>query len=207
MKFAKKEKSWDKTWEKIYCTKEWGKYPPEELVRFVARNYYKTKDRKSVKILDVGCGTGAATWFIAREGFDSYGIDGSSTAIKIAKKRFSAEKLKGHFQVGDIISLPFKDGEFDAVMDIASIEHNSPEHIQIIMNEVYRVLKPGGKFFGMMLGGSKEWDTGAYTTHFFTRSEFKKLFESFHELVIDSVVRTKNNGKSSLKFYLVEAVK
>src|SRR3989344_4036029 len=106
-------KSWDKTWEKIYRTKEWGKYPPEELVRFIAHNYYETKDRKTVKILDLGCGTGAATWFIAREGFNAYGIDGSPTAIKIAKKRFITEKLKGNFQVGDIISLPFEGDEFD----------------------------------------------------------------------------------------------
>src|SRR3989338_11176865 len=95
--------SWDKTWEKVFSSKEWGKYPPEVLVRFVARNYYAAPDRSKIKILDLGCGTGAATWYMAREGFSVVGIDGSKTAIKIARRRFKAEKLKADFKNGDIV--------------------------------------------------------------------------------------------------------
>ncbi|MDP2629993.1 MAG: class I SAM-dependent methyltransferase [Candidatus Uhrbacteria bacterium] len=200
-------KSWDKTWEKIYRSKEWGKYPPEELVRFVAHNYYKTKDRKAIKILDVGCGTGAATWFIAREEFDAYGIDGSPTAIKIAKKRFAAEKLKGHFQVGDIISLPFKDDEFDAVTDIASIQHNSFKNIKKIVDETYRVLKPDGKFFSMMIAEDKSLSDWSGVIHFFTLAEIKKVFSIFSSASIDYVARTRNNGRGIQKFWLIEATK
>ena len=200
-------KSWDDTWEKIYQSKEWGKYPPEELVRFIARNYYKAENRKAVKVLDVGCGTGAGTWFVAREGFDAYGVDGSETAIAIAKRRFEEERLEGHFSVGDIVELDFPDENFDAVIDIASIQHNSSENIQNILNEVHRVLKPGGKFFGMMLGECVDWNTGDYTTHHFTQNELEDFFKEFSNLSIESVVRTQNSGKSSLKFYIVEGEK
>jgi tRNA G46 methylase TrmB len=48
---------------------EWGKYPPEHVIRFVARNFYRVPDRKYVHLLEVGCGPGANVWFMAREGF------------------------------------------------------------------------------------------------------------------------------------------
>lgn len=48
-------KSFCETWEKIHKEQEWGKYPSESVIRFIARNYYKTK-RENVKILDFGCG-------------------------------------------------------------------------------------------------------------------------------------------------------
>jgi len=126
----KKEKSWDNAWEKIFRSRAWGKYPPEELIRFIARNYYKVPDRKQIKILDVGCGAGAAVWYIAREGFSAYGIDGSDTAIKIAKERFAKEGLKGSFKVGDIISLDYTKEYFNCVVDVCAIQHNKTEAVK-----------------------------------------------------------------------------
>jgi hypothetical protein len=34
----------------------WGKYPPEELVRFFAAHYYEAEPRNAVKVLEIGCG-------------------------------------------------------------------------------------------------------------------------------------------------------
>ena len=50
-------KSFDDIWETIHATEEWGKYPSEPVIRFVARNYYN-KDRRCIKMLDFGCGGG-----------------------------------------------------------------------------------------------------------------------------------------------------
>ena len=56
-------------WENIFLQKEWGKYPSIALVRFIASNYYDAQDRNEIKILEIGCGTGANLWYLAREGF------------------------------------------------------------------------------------------------------------------------------------------
>ena len=82
--------SWDRTWEKVFKENEWGKYPDENFIRFLARNFYK-KDRKNIRILEIGCGPGANIWYMAREGFDVYGIDGSSIAIERARTRLKTE--------------------------------------------------------------------------------------------------------------------
>src|ERR1019366_5194304 len=73
---------WDPVWEQIFSTREWGKYPPEHVVRFVAGNFYRVPDRKEMCLLEVGCGPGANIWFMAREGFTVSRIDGSATSIK-----------------------------------------------------------------------------------------------------------------------------
>ena len=51
----------------------------------MARNYYSAADRKNIKVCDMGCGSGANTWYLCNEGFDVYGFDGSESAIEQAK--------------------------------------------------------------------------------------------------------------------------
>ena len=47
-------KSFSEEWEKIHSTQEWGRYPSETVIRFIARNYYKTeRERLKFWILDV----------------------------------------------------------------------------------------------------------------------------------------------------------
>src|ERR1700680_3615300 len=97
--------SWDPSWEKVFRSRDWGKYPPEELVRFVALNYYSAPDRKLIRLLEIGCGTGANVWFMAREGFDVCGIDGSVTAIEKARQRLTGERVQAQLEVGDVAAL------------------------------------------------------------------------------------------------------
>ncbi|MGZ4055726.1 MAG: class I SAM-dependent methyltransferase [Bacteroidia bacterium] len=141
------KKSWDPVWENVFTNNEWGKYPGESLIQFIARNYYQTKQRSEIKILEVGCGTGANIWYISREGFDAYGIDGSETGISIAKKRLAAEGLKAKLITGDIISLPYEDNFFDCVLDVECLYANDQNNTTVILKEINRILKPGGKFY------------------------------------------------------------
>lgn len=189
-------KSLDKNWEKIFQTTEWGKYPPEELVRFIARNYYRTPIRKKIKILDLGCGTGAATWFIAREGFSAFGIDGSETAIAKSKERFKQENLVAKFRVGDIIKLDFKDNLFDAVLDISAIQHNTPINQKKIVDEIYRILKVHGKVFSIMLNKkskliqNNDHRFNEVYIYMFDEDEVRKLFSRFKNVNIERSERT-----------------
>ena len=102
--------SWDPVWENVFRSQAWGKYPGEDLIRFVARNFYGVPDRSAIRLLEVGCGPGANLWFMAREGFTVYGIDGSQTAIDQARARLDAEcpGWKGQLWCGDMGKIPAK---------------------------------------------------------------------------------------------------
>jgi ubiquinone biosynthesis O-methyltransferase len=77
---------------------------------------------KNKKILDVGCGDGVLSYFLAKKGGDVTGIDISEKAIGFAK-----EKCKDinnlEFKVASVYKLPFSDETFDYVVSSEVIEH------------------------------------------------------------------------------------
>lgn len=201
------EKSWDSKWENFFKESGGNQYPEAGIIRFVANNYYSAKRRSCIKILDLGCGTGAIQWYLAREGFDTYGIDASSAAISKARGKLQKEGLKSDLRVGDFVNLPYKNGSMNAVIDAASIQHNSIDAIEEIIKEVYRVLKNGGKFFGMLIAESNGLSCASFKTHFFQKKEILALFCEFKGISVDHLAYTEENEKNSIKFWLVEAQK
>ncbi|MEA5088412.1 class I SAM-dependent methyltransferase [Solidesulfovibrio sp.] len=141
--------SWDPAWERVFRENDWGKYPGEDLIRFVARNFYRAQRRSEVKILEIGCGPGANLWYVAREGFQAFGVDGSPMALAQARRRLDAEcpGWTGLVARGDMTSLPWRDGIFDAVIDNEAGCCNGYEASRTIYAEAARVLKPGGRIF------------------------------------------------------------
>jgi 2-polyprenyl-3-methyl-5-hydroxy-6-metoxy-1,4-benzoquinol methylase len=107
-----------------------GKYPPEELIGFVARRFYSRSsrsDRSAAHILEVGCGVGANLWCLSGEGFSAHGIDGSPSAIARATEWMQEEGWCCQTVVGDIADLDwhFSKAFFDAVIDVAALQHNT----------------------------------------------------------------------------------
>lgn len=89
-------------------------------------------------VLDLGCGNGLSTSHI--KGKFVVGLDLSQTQMIRAKSKFK----KTNYVVGDASKLPFKTNSFDLVVAINLLHHikNSDK----VIDEVYRILKKGGKF-------------------------------------------------------------
>jgi len=141
-----KIKSWDPIRETVFKDHEWGKYPGENLIQFIARNFYK-KERKNVSLLEIGCGPGANIWFMSREGFKVVGIDGSETAIAKAKERLQKENLQAELIVGDIVNMPFENQRFDGIIDNECLYANNEQNTILILAEISRLLKGNGFFY------------------------------------------------------------
>jgi ubiquinone/menaquinone biosynthesis C-methylase UbiE len=215
---------WDPVWEKIFCQREeWGMYPPLELIRFIAGNYYSVADRSIVRFLELGCGPGAGpSWYIAREGFSYTGIDGSPTAIAKTKQRFAREGLQGEFVSGYFHQLPWAEETFDCVIDVASLQQNQEKETQQALKEVYRVMKTGGRHFSLVSKNGcwgdgtgiridstsfQEVTEGPYggmgVTRFATKESLEKLYADFKDLQFEYSIRSVNNCAHEISNWIV----
>ena len=129
-------------------------YPNEQLVQFVATHFFAVPhhERSKVRILEVGCGSGANLWMLAKEGFDTYGMDASATGVDLAKAHLRDKwGVTATIKVGLFDNLPFDDGYFDAVCDVVSLQHTTLAGTRSALAEIRRVLKSGGLFFSYRL--------------------------------------------------------
>lgn len=125
------------------------KYPNEELMRFMGRNFFniKKEKRKKIKILETGCGSGGNLGMLIKEGFNTYGIDNSETGIKICEKNLKSQKLKAKLIVDNMESMSFLNKKFNAVIDIFSSCCLDQKSGLKYLSETSRVLKKNGLFF------------------------------------------------------------
>lgn len=139
----------DSFWEASIWSKrkQFSLYPYDSVVSFVYRSFPRIKPRSKVNILEIGCGSGNNLWFVAREGFSASGIDISQSAISFATKRFLSENLKADLRVGSFLELPWPSSSIDICIDRAATACVGISDQVTTINEVKRVLRPGGFFF------------------------------------------------------------
>ncbi len=191
-------------WDDIFAKK--GKYftkshpDMERIANIFSENGVR-------RVLDLGCGTGRHLLFLLKKGFEVYGLDGSPSGIEIAKNWLAEENLSSELVCQKIEhKFPYIDGFFDAVISIQVMHHNLMKDVLFTVNEIIRVLKPGGHIFltfpllqGFYINKQdmKRVETRTYIPltgqekglphHFFTVSEIKRVFNTFDlsEIYID----------------------
>lgn len=100
------------------------------------------------KVLDLGCGAGRHSIYLAENGFDVSGFDASPEGVKITEERLKKEGFEGDFRVGDIYDkLPYPDGTFDAIVSTQVLNHGTIENIRNLIKEIERILAPNGIIF------------------------------------------------------------
>lgn len=218
-----------KKWDVIYGNGYLGKYPNEKIVRFICRKFGTDRTaHANIKVLDMGCGGGNNTWFLARENFNTYALDASEQALALAKKRMAEESLKATFVQSFFQNPPFPDEYFDAVVDDAAIEANITIDIALILKQVSRILKPSGRYFGCYLSSRNQHEMkgpliepGTYSEtkgkeigrnrciHFSEENELKKWLDDakFSKYSIDAFSYTTNNQAEFHHWWIVEAEK
>ncbi|MFC1940378.1 class I SAM-dependent methyltransferase [Chloroflexota bacterium] len=98
------------------------------------------------RVLDVGCETGYLLSKLNLPQGLLYGLDVTSGAIKIAKKRVEG----ANFSVANAINIPYKSDTFDYLLCTEVLEHIEGD---AAARECYRVLKPGGVAFFIVPNG------------------------------------------------------
>jgi SAM-dependent methyltransferase len=208
-------RSFDDSWEtETYSrNKSINKYPFGDLVPYVLRLFAaRLRAGERPRALELGSGSGNNLAFLAREGFETHGIEGAASACAAARTLLSREKLAAEIVQADFIRLPYPDASFDLVVDRASVCHNRKPAILEIAREIRRVLKSGGRLLSFAFStahGSIALDGGellepntyagfkdgpfvhAGVTHFFTQEEFSK--EYFEGLELEFLYHHSND--------------
>ena len=97
-------------------------------------------------VLDAGCGSGGASVLAAGRGANVSGLDASEGMVEVARERVP----EGDFRVGDLESLPFADGSFDAVIAASSIQYAGDA--VAALRELGRVSRPGSRIVAGLFG-------------------------------------------------------
>lgn len=135
-----------KSYQDVYAKgRELNVAPFDEVISFVFR-HLPDKPREWTRILEVGCGACNNLLLLAQERFQVFGVDLSADALAFGRDRFDRAGLQGNFFQRSFTDLPWKDKTLDLAFDRAALSYATPEDCQRAIDEVHRVLAPGGKF-------------------------------------------------------------
>lgn len=105
-------------------------------------------------VLDAGCGSGRNVWYLLKRGADVHCVD--QDAAQIERVRGHASHLApnlppGNFSTGGLDALDHADEFFGTVICSAVLHFSKDErHFDAMMDEMWRVLAPGGLFFARL---------------------------------------------------------
>ena len=202
------------------------KWPISQVISSIMRAT-AGRDRREVSVLEIGCGAGNNIWFLVSEGFQAHGLDMSAIAIEYARSRLLAVGLEADLKVGDMATLPWDDNRFDIVIDRGALTQNTHSHITAILEDVRRVLKPGGvmmsfTLFGMnhaerIYGNEVSYHTFDHfqdgyfrsvgLTSFFTSDDLRSLFSRYSKMEIERTTVHADNDQILSEEFSVKATK
>ena len=154
------KKLWDKLAKsnsKYYINSDFGRGITEEQFMESGLKDYKDLIWDDIRLMnrfvcngsivvDLGCGIGRITQFMADDFDQVYGVDISGEMIKQAKKRLKGCKNVGLVET-DGWTIPLADNSIDLVFSYLVFQHfKNRKMVEANFKEVYRILKPKGMF-------------------------------------------------------------
>lgn len=158
-------------------THQWGTQPEmfgprhEHRLAMLVRQIEQLPQESPV--LDAAVGLGQLSEKVRRKGLKTFGVDASFDAALYATRSGSAKAV-----VGDLTSLPFRDGAFSAVMSGETLEHLDDDAAAV--DEISRVLGSGGRCVVTVPAMEQLWTrSDDYYEHRrrYGRGQLKRLFE------------------------------
>lgn len=113
-----------------------------ELVNLV----YTKKIETGSKILEVGCGLGTESIFLAVRGMNVTAMDLSEDAINTGKTIAEQYGVNVNWIVGDLLETDLCENEFDVITDQGCFHHMQDHELELYNKKISKYIKPGGLF-------------------------------------------------------------
>lgn len=187
----------------------WWCYSAAEYERRTWRDYRRLLgevilDSEGGPLLDVGCGIGYLVECARRFGIPAIGLEGSSTALRLGRKRHP------HADLRDWLSgtpLPVADRTVGSAVLNEFVDHVSREDNELLFTELQRVLRPGGTLIVNSPSRYNKYDDDPGHVTFFSPSEFRSFVEYFgFEVVRQPYVPLPLLGSSRFGWLTMRAV-
>jgi tellurite methyltransferase len=179
------------------------KYQFEEFYKKSRQSYFVNKPGKTLSefakmglmrpglALDLGCGEGRNSIFLAKHGYEVVAIDSSPSAIAKLKKIADEKKLRINTVIGDALELPRK--KFDLIVASTILDHIPPKSINTLIQKMKNNLENNGYVCATVLtvqdpGYSRDYSKGVsecskFVTHYFAKNELLGYFSDFEILL------------------------
>jgi cyclopropane fatty-acyl-phospholipid synthase-like methyltransferase len=167
-------------------------YPHEKVIQFCLRAY-PPEVRQGIVVLDLGCGSGANSWFLAREGFAVVATDISMIGVERTKRRLQQESLQGEVRREKAEHIGCGDRAVDLVICVGVLEALGPKAGCAVMAEVARVLRPRGRgpFLFAGEGDFRIRQATDIALHGFSRTEVDAMVDNlFRGVNVDRYITT-----------------
>lgn len=174
--------------------------PPKELVELI-----KTKQIRGGKALDVGCGTGNYSFYLAQNGFEVVGVDFSQKALDVANKNNEKLKLPVKFLYADVTKLEtaLSNAQFDFILDYSILHHI--ENLKDYAKQFSSLLKPAGKLLLVCYSDKDGFAQGKAATegkygnimHYRTAEDIRRAYKDVTELEYKETTLGKKNHHSA----------
>lgn len=189
-KLAEKYADWYQT--------ERGNYVGENEYRCLAKHI---GDCSGKKIIEVGSGTGFFLRKFAQNAEEAVGFDLTEGMLAAGRKIAAEKGIEINFIQGDVLAgVPFTDNYFDIVYSNSMIEFfEKGQEVEKVLAEMWRLLKPGGKFVVGVLNKESTWaykrtaellekDSIFSINQFYSWNEFEELMSKFGQVKIETTL-------------------
>ena len=103
-------------------------------------------DVRGLRVVEVGSGPAHDSITFAERGAQVTAVDHSESGLRLASDVYARLRLPLQTVRADAQALPFKDGQFDIAFNAGVLEHFTDEQLERVVDEMMRVVKPGGLF-------------------------------------------------------------
>ena len=187
------------TWDQRYAPRGWSLVPDVSLVEKVA-------PLTPGRALDLGCGTGRNSLWLARQGWDVTGVDASKVGLQMATDQAAHEGLRITTEQVNLASYQPAPGYYDLVV-IANI-HLAPELRDVVFDRAGEAVAAGGHLYVIGHHVDALGRSGPPSCELlFEESLFRDRFDEFTIVTLERRETTSDDGEMPDVSMLLWAVK